>query len=269
MTSTMRRASGSASFMALVRRECVRFVRQPARMIASVGTALVLWIFLSSGLGSAMDRGGMGAGDGAENGAYMLAIAPSMATLAMLFSSIFGAISLIEDRHSGFLQAALVSPAPRWSIAMAKSVSASLLALAQACVIMLPVAFLHDRVGILDVASTLVPLACVSLGVAGLSMALAWRVDSVQGFHGVMNLVLMPMWLLSGGVFPLDQSSPWLRMIAMADPLTWPTRLMQGMLSPEKPPTEPAWILWTATIGFGLGGLALAWRTLGSGRLAR
>lgn len=267
MTTTKLGASGSASFVALVRRECVRFVRQPARMIASVGTALVLWIFLSSGLGSSMDRGGMA--EGAEPGAYMLAIAPSMATLAMLFSSIFGAISLIEDRHSGFLQAALVSPAPRWSIAMAKSVSSSLLALAQACVIMLPVAFLHDRVGILDVASTLVPLACVSLGVAGLSMALAWRVDSVQGFHGVMNLVLMPMWLLSGGVFPLDQSSPWLRAIAMANPLTWPTRLIQGMLAPGTLAAESVWILWTATIAFGLGGLALAWRTLGSGRLAR
>lgn len=251
-----RQATGSTAFNALFRREIVRFLRQPARAIASVGTAVMLWAFLASGLSGSIGR----ATAGLEFG---VAVVPGMAALAIVFSSIFGAISLIEDRQSGFLQGALVSPAPRWSIALSKVGAAAALSLAQGFLVMLPLPFASESVDFGRVAASLAPLACMSLGIGGISLAMAWKVDSVSGFHGVMNLMLMPMWLLSGGVFPLDSAAAWLRWVAWINPLTWPIRLTHALLAGAAPGGEPMWGLWAATIGFACVGLAAAWLTMG------
>ncbi len=270
-TSTLNAApnsSGFSSAFALTRRELVRITRQPSRLIASIATPLIIWLLLGSGfaesfrpptptptLSTSLDT----ATDALGYGAYLL---PGMLTMTVLFSSIFGAMSLIEDRHEGFLQSVLVSPAPRWSIAISKLLGSALIATVQAMIILPAVFLLGNAVGPLGLTLSSLALFCTALGIAGIGLAAAWWVDSSQGFHGVMNLVLLPMWLLSGSVFPLEGASGWMRVIMMANPVTWCTKALHASLG--NPATDPA-LAWAVTILFACLGIALGWVTLGRG----
>ena len=254
------RPSGLGVAVNLTKREMVRIVRQPSRLIASIATPVLIWVLLGSGFANSFKPPTeLLESAGASYGLYLL---PGMLTMTVLFSSIFGAISLIEDRHEGFLQSVLVSPAPRWALGLSKLLGAALLATAQAAVL-LPAAYvLGDPISILGLGQILVVLFCASLGVAGIGLAAAWWVDSVQGFHGIMNLVLLPMWLLSGSVFPLAGASGWMKIVMMANPVTWCSQTLQSVLGLEYQNLQ---IAWTITLGFGLFGILLSWMTLGKG----
>src|SRR5690606_30567074 len=132
--------------------------------------------------------------------AYLL---PGVVSLLVLFASIFGAISLIEDRHSGFLQAALVSPAPRWAIGLSKVLAGAIVAAAQAAVLFAALPLLGASPGLTGIAAGAAVVVLLAVGTTGFSLMLAWRINSTSGFHGVMNLLLMPAWMLSGAVFPI------------------------------------------------------------------
>ncbi|MBC7835667.1 MAG: ABC transporter permease [Phycisphaerales bacterium] len=233
-----RAGGGGASFRWLLRRELVRFGRQRSRVIAALGTPLMIWLVLASGFaGSGGGPGGVT--DGAGYGAYLV---PGMAVMVVLFTSIFAAISLIEDRHAGFLQSVLVSPAPRWALVGSKVAAVSLVSLAQAVVILVAAPLTGVALTPMGVALGLAALLSISVGLSGLGLALAWQVDSVQGFHGVMNLVLMPMWLLSGAFFALEGASTWLRAVMSLNPLTWPSEALRWALLGESGlPLPLAW----------------------------
>lgn len=252
--------SGLTTTAALTRRELVRILRQPSRLMASIGTPLLLWVLLGSGFARSFRAP---AGDpAAADAGYGLYLLPGMLTMAVLFSSIFGAMSLIQDRNEGFLQSVLVSPAPRLAIAASKLLGSALIATLQAAILLPAAFFLSDDVSAMGLALSVFGLLCVALGIAGLGLAAAWWVDSVQGFHGVMNLVLFPMWLLSGALFPLEGASGWLRTVMMLNPVTWSTRALHHSLGYlEGPGTLP----WAITIAFAAAGVVLGWITLGRG----
>ncbi len=239
--------------VALTRRELVRFARQPSRVIASVGTPLLMWAFLA---------GGFGSGVAGREASYALHLLPGMASLVVVFSAVFAAISLIDDRNAGFLQGVLCSPVPRWAIAWSKLAGSSILAVAQAAVLLPGAPILGASPGPDGYALALGALALTSVGVGGIALALAWRVNSVPGFHGVMNLVLMPLWLLSGAFFPVESSAGWLRPLVLANPLSWANLAVRDALA-GSPANATAWI---ATGAFGAAGAGLAWVALGRGR---
>lgn len=254
-------SAGVMALRSLCSRELTRFSRQPARIVASIGTPAIIWVVLASGLGGSFMLRAMGGEGGSATatsyGAYLVA---GMAAMSAVFTSIFAAMSLIEDRAEGFLQAVLVSPAPSWAMVGAKVFSAALVASMQSGVIILasPLA----GVG-LDVASVLVALAGVAmmaLGITGLGLALAWKVNSTSGFHGVMNLVLMPMLLLSGAFFPMSGASAVMAVLMKINPLTWPSELIRtALLSGAGSTTVWQWALSAvfAVLGAGLGLLVM------------
>jgi ABC-2 type transport system permease protein len=249
----------------LTAREWVRFVRQPSRIVATVGTSLLMWGLLASGFAAsfappmeAAGGGADGAGGGADGAAYGLHLLPGMIALTVVFSSVFGAISLIDDRNEGFLQSVLVSPTPRWALVGSKLLGGSSIAVVQGLVLVPVVYVMGGRPGAMEIAAAVAALACASVGVTGLGLALAWRVNSVQGFHGVMNLVLMPMWLLAGTLFPIAGASAWLRPVMMADPLTWPLEALRHALTGAEP-AAPLWATWALAAGFAMGSSVLAW----------
>lgn len=232
---------------ALIGRESLRIARQPTRLIAGIATAALVWALLASGLSRSLAPGG-----------YAAFLLPGMSAMVVLFASMFAGISLIEDRREGLLRALLVSPAPRAGIAIGKALGCSLLAAAQGAVLLPAAAFLGADPGWTGWPLALAALVCMALGVSGLSLALAWRVGSVEGFHGVMNLVLMPLWLLSGALFPTEGMSPWLAWIARLDPLHWTMAAMRAAI--DGAPPDPR--AWAATIAWGLLGLGLAWAVM-------
>jgi ABC-2 type transport system permease protein len=240
------------AFRVIAVREIIRVARQPSRIIAAIGTPALIWVFFSAGFAKAL-RTPAESADG-----YAAFLLPGMVTLTATFSAIFSAISLINDRREGFLQAAIVSPAPPWSIALGKAVGGSLVALVQCAALLAMAPLLTRGTTPADLALALFSAMCATLAVTGLGMSLAWKVNSVEGFHGVMNLVLMPMWILSGSVFNPDTASPWLGVVARFNPLTHVTRTMRDALTGQA--AQP--VSWTVTILFACAGLGAAVLTM-------
>lgn len=241
---------GSRATLALTKRELIRQTRQPSRIIASIATPLLIWLFIVGGFSNSI---GDVAQSDATIGAYTI---PGMASLTVMFASIFASISLIQDRQDGVLRAALVSPAPRWSIALSKIGAGSILALLQALIVLLTLPFLGVTITPMAILGAIGGLACISIALIGLGLALAWMVDSTQGFHGVMNAILMPMWLTSGAVFPVENAAGWLKVIALVNPLTWTHTAMRSSLGMDTGfNTTLAWII---SIAFAIFGIAIA-----------
>jgi len=209
----------------LARREVVGFARQPARVAAAVGTPMLLWLLIGSGMAEAVKPRHL---DAMQYSAFLL---PGMMTLVVVFSSVFSSISLIEQRQSGWLQSVLVAPTPRWSIALGKMIGGSVIAWMQGAVLLLAVPFVHATVSVTGVVLSLAALALTALAMTGLGLALAWRSETTAGFHAVMNLLFMPMWLLSGAFFPASASAHWISYVIAINPLTWCNHAIRSPLA--------------------------------------
>ena len=195
----------------LLQREVWRFVRQKNRIVGAIGTPLVFWILIGSGLNRSFNFGGN----------YLLYFFPGTIVLVLLFTAIFSTISIIEDRREGFLQGVLVAPIPRSAVVMGNLLGGTVLATLQGILFVALSPLLGISLGIGNFFFIVLILALMSFGLTGLGFILAWRLDSTQGFHAIMNLFLMPLWLLSGAFFPIEGAPAWLRMVMRINPLTY------------------------------------------------
>ncbi len=127
--------------------------------------------------------------------------------LIVLFTAIFATISIIEDRREGFLQSVLVAPVPRWTIALGKILGGAAIAWVQAIIFLLLAILVGSVVISWQIGLLLLMLAMAAIGMTALGVFFAWPMESTQGFHAIMNLVLMPLWLLSGAFFPVPALS--------------------------------------------------------------
>ena len=202
--------------LTLSRRELVRFIRQRSRMIGVIGSPLVFWFLIGSGLGGSFRHP-----QAPPEVSYLEYFYPGTIVLIILFSSIFSSISIIEDRKEGFLQSVLVAPVSRSSIALGKILGSALLSLAQGVLLLFFAPFVGIVVNPLMLLTVVAVLVLLSFGLSGLGFLIAWRMDSTQGFHAIMNLFLIPMWLLSGALFPLSGAASWLGTVMAINPLTY------------------------------------------------
>jgi len=202
------------SASALWRREMVRFVRQRSRIIGAFASPLIFWLLLGFGVGKSFTPASQ-----VRTMGYQEYFFPGTVLMILLFTSIFSTISIIEDRKEGFLQAVLVAPVPRSALVFGKLLGGTSLALMQGVLFML----LAPLVGIpmSHIPVTLLMLALVAFGLTALGYVIAWKMDSTQGFHAIMNLFLIPMWLLCGAVFPASGAPGWLRVVMQLNPLTY------------------------------------------------
>ncbi len=208
----------------LIHRELVRFLRQRSRAIGAFLQPVIFWILFGAGLGGSFQM--PGAGNGTSYSQFFL---PGIAAMIVMFTAIFSAISVIQDRNEGFLQGVLVSPISRMSIVLGKLGGGTLLAVLQG-LLFLGLAAVLQLTGLvpkmdwnLSVGSllgTISFLCLMGFALCGLGYAFAWRLDSIQGFHSIMSVLLFPMWLLSGAFFP-PEGSGWLRWLMNLNPLTY------------------------------------------------
>jgi ABC-2 type transport system permease protein len=148
-----------------------------------------------------------------------------------MFTSIFSTISVIEDRREGFLQSAMVAPVSRGQIVISKVWGGSLLALLQV-ILLVPLIFLIDlKSSWINVTLSLAVLFLLANALTALSFFFAWKLNSIQGFHGVMNLILFPMWFLSGALFPATSAPTWLRSLMWVNPMSHALSLVRDLLS--------------------------------------
>jgi ABC-2 type transport system permease protein len=235
----------------LWQREVVRFLRQPSRVIGALAPPVLFWFLIGSGLGPSFHAPGAAAGT-----SYLAYFFPGVVILILLFSAIFSEISIIEDRREGFLQAVLVSPVPRSAIVLGKVLGGTTLALLQSALFLA----LGPAAGLaLPSAGTALVLAAVLLllafGLTALAAAIAWSLDSTQGFHAIMNLFLIPMWLLAGTLFPVAGAPGWLGAVMRVNPLTYGVAALRRALAPSAAADLPSFGL---SLGVTLGCAALA-----------
>jgi len=204
------------AIVSLWRREVVRFLRQPSRVGGAVGSPLLFWLLIGFGFSGSFRL--PGAAGGVRFLEYFF---PGTVALVVLFAAIFSTISVIEDRNEGFLQGVLAAPVSAIDLVAGKVLGGATLAWLQG-LLFLPLAPLSGiplTPGRALAAAGVIALLAVALTSVGFTCA--WKVNSVQGFHAVMNLLLIPLWLLSGAFFPLAGAPPWLQALMRANPLTY------------------------------------------------
>lgn len=208
-------------------REVLRFVRQRSRIIGALGTPLLFWVLLGSGFGRSLRPPGM-----ALELNYLSYFFPGTVLLVVLFTAIFASISVIEDRNAGFLQGVLVAPVPRLSIVLGKVLGGATLGFLQGVLLLVlaPLTGVAAGWGGFVAACGIIFLTALALSTLG--FLLAWRTDSVQGFHAVMNLLLFPMWLLSGAFFPAGGAALWVQVVMWVNPLSYGLGALRRVLYP-------------------------------------
>jgi len=139
---------------------------------------------------------------GSRDLGYQKYFYPGVVVMVVLFSAIFATMSVIEDRHSGFLQAVLVAPGSRASVVIGKSLGATSVALSQSALFVLLAPIAGFSLGAIDWPALCAALVLGSFGLCALGFAIAWWLDSTAGYHVVMSIVLLPLWILSGAMFP-------------------------------------------------------------------
>jgi ABC-2 type transport system permease protein len=234
-------------------REIVRFYRQPTRVVGVLASPLLFWLVIGSGFGTSFRSG---AGPGQQH--YLDYFYPGALIMIVLFTSIFTMMSVIEDRKEGFLLSVLVAPVPRTAIVLGKLMGGTTLSAIQGMIFLIFAPFAGVHLQLLSVLLVGVVVFLVSFSLTALGFAIAWPMDSSQAFHGIVNLFLIPLWLLSGALFPVAGASGWIRIIMRLNPLTYGVGALRGLLYPgsEKTsfplPTAMATLALFSLLMFGL-----------------
>jgi ABC-2 type transport system permease protein len=198
-------------------REIVRFYRQRSRVVGVIASPLLFWLVIGSGFGTSFRAGS----------------APGQQHYLDYFYP--GALSLIEDRKEGFLLSVMVAPVPRSAIVLGKVLGGTTLAAIQGLIFLAFAPFVGVHLGIIDFLLVVFVVFLVSFALTSLGFAIAWPMDSTQAFHAIINLFLIPLWLLSGALFPLAGASGWLRLVMRLNPLTYGVEALRVLLYPESP----------------------------------
>jgi ABC-2 type transport system permease protein len=208
-------------------REVVRFYRQRARVVGVVASPLLFWIVIGSGFGTSFRSSGAGGQH------YLNFFFPGALIMIVLFTAIFTMMSVIEDRNEGFLLSVMVAPVPRAAIVLGKVLGGTTLATAQGLIFLIFAPFVGVHFTLTSFPLIVLTVFLVSFSLTALGFAIAWPLDSTQAFHAIINLFLIPLWLLSGALFPLSGASVWMRAIMYANPLTYGVEALRTLMYPE------------------------------------
>ena len=224
-------------------RDLRRFTRDGGRVAGAIAQPFLFWLAFGAGMSPSfrLDDGGPG---------YMTFLFPGIVVMLVLFASISSTMSVIEDRHQGFMQGVLAGPGSRGAVALGKSLGSATVAMLQALALLLlvPLAGFPYR-GVSWISLSL-ELALLAVALGALGFALAWKLDSSAAYHAVMGIVLIPLWMLSGAVFPPGGVHPILAGFVRVNPLSYGVsgvrRALHGGVLP-------------AGTGFGAGGGVVEW----------
>jgi ABC-2 type transport system permease protein len=200
-------------------RDILRFWRDRMRVVASLAQPLLFLVVFGTGLSSALGRGAVFGGAGGLS--YIQFVFPGIIGMSILFTAIFGAMSIVWDREFGFLKEVLVAPIDRWAVAVGKALGGTTQAMIQGLILLVLAPFVGVHLSVATVLE-LIPLAAIlAFGLSSLGVAIASMMKSLQGFQVVMNFLMMPMFFLSGALFPLTGLPGWLTWVTHLDPAAY------------------------------------------------
>ncbi len=246
-------------------REVVRFFRQRNRVVGAIGQPVLFWLLFSAGFERSFRVSEI------EGQGFREYYFPGTLVLILLFTAIFATISIIEDRREGFLQSVLVAPIPRWSMVLGKLLGGTLIAMFQGLLFLILALTINIEAGAMQLLALVLLMFISSIALTSLGFVIAWRMDSTQGFHAIMSVLLMPMWLLSGAFFPIpavSADSAWpqvaLHWAMLLNPVTYCVggvrHLLYGGLSQQAFYTPPAVLCWGVSIAFAVVMFVAAWK---------
>ncbi len=202
-------------FLTIWLRDLLRFSRDRARMVSSLGQPLLFLLIFGAGLSPAVS----GLGGGQVN--FTQFLFPGILAMTVLFTAVFSAVSVVWDREFGFLKEVMVAPVSRTAVALGKVAGGSTVALIQGLVMLVFAPLLGIRLGwdqLLVLVGLMLLLATM---MTSLGLLMAARQRTMEGFHMMMNFILMPMFFLSGAFFPLRGVPIWMWLLGLADPVTY------------------------------------------------
>lgn len=210
-------------------RDVKRFWRDTPRRVGSFFQPIIYLFLLGTGLQSAFNT--FGGGD--NDIKYVLFMFPGILGMTVLFTAVFSAISIVWDREFGFLKEVLVSPIPRASVAVGKVLGGATTALMQGMVLLV-LAFFPMFLGfsldtLLKVLELIPIISLLAVAMTSLGVTVAARMRSMEGFPIIMNFILMPLFFLSGAMFPLQGLPTWMDVLTRLNPLTYGVDSLRGI----------------------------------------
>ncbi len=201
-------------------RDVIRYWRDRLRLVASLAQPLLFLIVFGTGLSSALKGafGGVAGAGGSAGINYVQFIYPGIIGMAVLFTSIFSAMSIVWDREFGFLKEVLVAPIDRSAIAIGKTLGGSTQAMVQGLILLVLAPFIGVTLTPLAVLELIPLIFVLAFALTALGVALATGMKSMQGFQAVMNFLMMPIFFLSGALFPLNNLPGWMTVLTRLDP---------------------------------------------------
>jgi len=234
-------------------REMKKFVRSKSRIVGNIAVPFFFLAFLGVGIDASFNLGGS-----FEGVRYLEFLTPGIIAMTLLFSSIFAGISVLWDRQFGFLKEILVSPVKRMSIIFGRVLAGMTTGIIQALIILGISLILGVPINsFFGVLAALVFILLISMSFVSLGIAFASKLQDMQGFQMIMNLIIFPLWMLSGAFFPLEGAPTWLATLSYLDPLTYGVEGLRWSL------LGISYIPWTISIAV-LAGFSFLMIVLGS-----
>jgi ABC-2 type transport system permease protein len=204
----------------LCQRELLLAIKEPSRLIGMIAQPLIFWLIIGSGFMPSFND------TSSDSLSYMQYFYPGILCMLLLFSAIFSTMNLIEDRNSGFLQQILVSPASKYAIVFGKILGISLICLLQASLFLLTIPIAGINLLQIDFLQLYIFMFLASLSLGALGFSLAFISQSASGYHAIMSVLLIPLWLVSGALYPLKQW--WLQVAFLFNPIAWIVSSVRG-----------------------------------------
>lgn len=233
-------ATDLAAIGALTKRELLRFVRDKSQIAGAIGRPAIWMVLFGSGLRGAFSSN-LGNGMDYRQFSYAGAIA-----MTILFGGMFQGVTVVWDREFGLLRAVLVAPISRGAIVLGKTFAGAAVTTAQAIVAAAFAPLVGVSFGLGEALMLLFAMSLLSLAVTALGITVGSRMKTFEGFGVISNFVVLPLYFLSGGVFPPDGMPTWMRALVMANPVTYGVDLMRAAIGH---PHVFDWMLDAAVLG--------------------
>jgi len=229
-------------------RDLKRYWYDKARIFASLGQPL-LFLFVLGTAFTPSFKGPAGIN-------FSEFIFPGIISMTVLFTSIFSAVSIVWDREFGFLKEVLVAPISRWSIVVGKALGGSTVAVIQGCILLSLAPLIGVKMSLIIIIKSVLAMFLIAFAMSAMGIVIAARMKEMEGFQMVVNFVIMPIFFLSGALFPLDHLPEWLSLLTRVDPLTYGVDLLRGVLIGVQ--NFPPWNNFLIITGFALVMMAIA-----------
>jgi ABC-2 type transport system permease protein len=234
--------------LSLAKRELVRFLRQRNRIVGALATPIVFWLLIGAGMGRSFQNTAT-----RGNASYLQYFYPGTVLMILLFTAIFSTISIIEDRREGFLQSVLVAPISPMAIVGGKVLGGTALAFGQGTIFLALAPLVGFHFTPLSFLLALLVMFVVAFALTALGFCIAWRMSSTQGFHAIMNLFLMPMWFLSGALFPPSGAMGGLGRVVYLNPLSYGLSALRQTMDPHTPGIASLPVCLAVSVAFAIG----------------